>query len=233
MWCCIKIIPVWRKPYEPGRSRILHRCPEERRSPSESQAGQAGGNIRLNNKGEEIITRKNIHTIDWSGNAYYAGSVETSKVILGTEKTNFTGSYDELKNKPQTDKTLTQTNKFADAKTVGDKLATKLDKTSIENKTADDIIPVHKDTDGKLYTASSVYVGSTEPPADSKAVIWITPNGIFKYKNEQGSWEEISIAKGQDGHTPVKGTDYWTEADKQEIVNDVLAQIPASEGVAF
>lgn len=26
---------------------------------------------------------------------------------------------------------------------------------------------------------------------------------------------------GQDGHTPVKGTDYWTTQDKQEIVTDV------------
>ena len=29
--------------------------------------------------------------------------------------------------------------------------------------------------------------------------------------------------KGADGHTPVKGIDYFTEADKEEIVNDVLA----------
>lgn len=28
------------------------------------------------------ITRKNIHTLDWSGNAYYAGDVETDAIIL-------------------------------------------------------------------------------------------------------------------------------------------------------
>lgn len=28
---------------------------------------------------------------------------------------------------------------------------------------------------------------------------------------------------GEDGYTPVKGTDYYTEADKQEMVNEVLA----------
>lgn len=37
---------------------------------------------------------------------------------------------------------------------------------------------------------------------------------------------------GADGYTPVKGTDYWTEADKQEIINDVLATLPAAEGVS-
>ena len=31
---------------------------------------------------------------------------------------------------------------------------------------------------------------------------------------------------GADGHTPVKGTDYWTAADKQEIVNSVIAALP-------
>ena len=37
---------------------------------------------------------------------------------------------------------------------------------------------------------------------------------------------------GKDGKTPVKGTDYWTEADKAEIVEDVLAALPAAEGVS-
>ena len=39
--------------------------------------------------------------------------------------------------------------------------------------------------------------------------------------------------KGADGYTPVKGTDYFTEADKTEIVNAVLAALPAAEGVNY
>ena len=35
---------------------------------------------------------------------------------------------------------------------------------------------------------------------------------------------------GRDGHTPVKGTDYWTETDKAEIVADVIAAIPGGGG---
>lgn len=38
---------------------------------------------------------------------------------------------------------------------------------------------------------------------------------------------------GEDGKTPVKGTDYYTEADKQEMVNLVLAALPSSEGVSY
>ena len=38
---------------------------------------------------------------------------------------------------------------------------------------------------------------------------------------------------GAPGRTPVRGTDYWTAQDKQAIVNDVLAALPAAEGVSF
>jgi hypothetical protein len=31
--------------------------------------------------------------------------------------------------------------------------------------------------------------------------------------------------KGDDGHTPIKGTDYWTTADQTAIVSDVLAAV--------
>lgn len=56
----------------------------------------------------------------------------------------------------------------------------------------------------------------------------IGPQGIQGEQGPQGPKGDT----GADGYTPVKGTDYWTEADKQEIVNDVLATLPAAEGVS-
>ena len=50
---------------------------------------------------------------------------------------------------------------------------------------------------------------------------------------EQGEYVGITAIKGTNGHTPVKGTDYWTAADKQEIVNDVLAALPDGTEVAY
>lgn len=38
---------------------------------------------------------------------------------------------------------------------------------------------------------------------------------------------------GADGYTPIKGTDYFTESDKTELVNSVLAALPAAKGVSF
>jgi len=38
---------------------------------------------------------------------------------------------------------------------------------------------------------------------------------------------------GADGYTPVKGVDYWTQEDRQNMVDEVLAALPAAEGVGF
>lgn len=38
---------------------------------------------------------------------------------------------------------------------------------------------------------------------------------------------------GAGGHTPVKGTDYWTAADQQSIVDDVLAALPEWTGGSY
>lgn len=38
--------------------------------------------------------------------------------------------------------------------------------------------------------------------------------------NQDAQWIDLP-ENGQDGYTPVKGTDYWTEADKQEILSEL------------
>lgn len=60
--------------------------------------------------------------------------------------------------------------------------------------------------------------------------ITITNNVISSLGN-QGPQGEPGPA-GKDGHTPVKGTDYWTADDKTEIINSVLAALPSAEGVS-
>ena len=42
---------------------------------------------------------------------------------------------------------------------------------------------------------------------------------------EQGKYVGIPAIKGTDGHTPVKGTDYWTASDKAEVVAEAAAAI--------
>ena len=55
--------------------------------------------------------------------------------------------------------------------------------------------------------------------------------------------DELSVTNGKlqyngsdvglKGDTPVKGTDYWTAADKTEIVNDTLAALPTWTGGGY
>lgn len=52
-------------------------------------------------------------------------------------------------------------------------------------------------------------------------------NGKLQYN---GSDVGLKGDKGDKGDTPVKGTDYWTAADKAEIVADTLAALPTWTG---
>lgn len=51
-------------------------------------------------------------------------------------------------------------------------------------------------------------------------------------KGDKGDKGETG-AKGEKGDTPQKGTDYWTAADQQSIVDDVLAALPTWEGGSY
>lgn len=46
---------------------------------------------------------------------------------------------------------------------------------------------------------------------------------IYKQTFDNGTTATFTAPKGGDGKTPVRGSDYWTEADKTEITNEVLA----------
>lgn len=51
----------------------------------------------------------------------------------------------------------------------------------------------------------------------------------FKIPGEKGDKGD----PGAPGKTPVRGTDYWTAADKQEIVNSVIAALPDGTEVSY
>jgi hypothetical protein len=55
------------------------------------------------------------------------------------------------------------------------------------------------------------------------------PQGIEGPVGPQGPAGETGAA-GADGYTPVKGEDYFTEADKAEFVTDVLNALPTWQG---
>ena len=58
------------------------------------------------------------------------------------------------------------------------------------------------------------------------------PKGDTGPAGPKGDTGDVGPA-GPAGYTPVKGTDYFTEEDKTEMVNAVLAALPAAEGVSY
>ena len=67
---------------------------------------------------------------------------------------------------------------------------------------------------------------------DNKSVLdkLSVADGKLQYN---GSDVGLKGDKGDKGYTPVKGTDYWTEADKQEIINVVIAALPDGTEVSY
>jgi hypothetical protein len=76
------------------------------------------------------------------------------------------------------------------------------------------------------------YCEADEPTIDATEVTF-EDGETFQQKYNSGQLKGADGQKGEDGKTPVKGTDYYTEADKQEMVSLVLAAIPSSEGVSY
>ena len=68
-------------------------------------------------------------------------------------------------------------------------------------------------------------------PGDAYGVGTGEPYDIYIYGKSSG-WVNNGPLQGPAGYTPVRGTDYWTSADQQAIVDAVLSALPAAEGVS-
>lgn len=95
-----------------------------------------------------------------------------------------------------------------------------------------DELPTAIDTALAQAKASGQFDGA--PGADGAQ----GPKGDTGPKGDKGDTGERGPTgpegpKGADGKSPVKGTDYWTAADKAEIVQSVLAALPDGTEVAY
>lgn len=77
------------------------------------------------------------------------------------------------------------------------------------------------------------YIGSTDTGKPSRGVAGAKGDAGAPGKDGANGKDGAQGEKGADGKTPVKGADYWTAADKQEIVNDVIAALPDGTEVSY
>lgn len=56
---------------------------------------------------------------------------------------------------------------------------------------------------------------------------------VIKARDENGNWQYVATTTGEKGDTPIKGVDYWTTSDKQEIINATLELMPKWSGEAY
>lgn len=87
------------------------------------------------------------------------------------------------------------------------------------------------ESSGSAVGIASVVQTTTSTADDGNNIITVTltdgTTSTFKVQNgSKGS-------TGTAGYTPVKGTDYFTAADKAELVDDVLAALPTWTGGSY
>ena len=105
----------------------------------------------------------------------------------------------------------------------------KLDATELTNaiNTALEQAKASGEFDGQDGATPNIQIGTVETlPAGSSATASMTGTAENPLLN-------LGIPQGNAGYTPVKGTDYFTAEDKTELVNAVLAALPAAEGVGY
>lgn len=99
--------------------------------------------------------------------------------------------------------------------------------------------PGPKGADG---TAATVTVGAvtTGEPGTNAAVsnAGTSAAAVLNFtipRGEKGETGETGATgqNGADGYTPVKGVDYFTDAEKSEMIQAVLDALPAAEGVSY
>lgn len=70
--------------------------------------------------------------------------------------------------------------------------------------------------------------GEKGEPGLSAYEVYLNAGGTL---TEEEWLESLKGEKGQDGYTPIRGTDYWTEQDQQLIKNDLETYIEEQLGV--
>ena len=102
--------------------------------------------------------------------------------------------------------------------------------TSLESGGENVITVTKTDGNAETFTVRNGKTGATGPKGETGATGAVGPQGPQGLQGPQGE-QGPQGDPGEPGYTPAKGTDYYTEDDKQEMVKAVLKEIPDDEFV--
>lgn len=105
--------------------------------------------------------------------------------------------------------------------------------TDVNGKKTFDVMNGTVGKDGAAGTSVTVKSVSESTVDGGNNVVTFSDGSSITIKNGSKGIKGDTGSAGPAGATPVKGTDYWTTADRQQIVNDVLAALPAAEEASF
>lgn len=90
--------------------------------------------------------------------------------------------------------------------------------------------------DGKDGVTPNIQVGTVTTLEEGQQVTVVmrgtTENPIFDFSIPKGARGLQGLA-GADGTTPIKGQDYYTNEDKEELITEILNRIPNGNEVAY
>lgn len=89
-----------------------------------------------------------------------------------------------------------------------------------ENPTIDSLSDLNDDSEHRTVT-------------DSEKENWNAKLDYSNLNDALAQAKESGLFDGEDGYTPQKGVDYFTEADKQEIITTIFEQVTNGNEVAY
>ncbi len=84
-----------------------------------------------------------------------------------------------------------------------------------------------------LDSYSSVSELRAEHPKGERGDAYMISGSLYVWSATSGDWTNAGNIKGADGYSPIKGKDYFTDADKAEIVVQILSALPTWDGGEF
>lgn len=84
-----------------------------------------------------------------------------------------------------------------------------------------------------LGSYSSIEELRAAHPSGEIGDAYMIEGSLYVWSASENGWINVGNIKGEDGYTPVKGKDYYTDSDKAEIVAQLLSALPTWSGGEF